>query len=59
VELDMIEALGSAIADDPAVRVVLRNHPFRRLEAEARFAPFRDRIEISAARSMRICATRT
>jgi hypothetical protein len=49
VELDMIEALGNAISGDSAVRVILRNHPFRRLEAEARFALFRERIEVSSA----------
>jgi len=47
VELDMLEAIGAATMSHEDVSVVLRNHPFRRLDREPRFAPYRHRIRVS------------
>jgi hypothetical protein len=48
-ELDMIEAVVAATAERDDIDLVLRNHPFRRIDREARFVPFRSRVIVSAA----------
>lgn len=47
-ELDMIEAVVAATAGRDDLHLVLRNHPFRRLDAEPRYEPHRNRLEISS-----------
>ena len=47
VEIDMVEAVAAA-GENLEVDLVLRNHPFRRIDAMPRFAPFKSLISISS-----------
>lgn len=49
VELDMIEAVAAATRGRDDVEVIVRNHPFRRLDEDSRFTPLRDRVAVSTA----------
>lgn len=47
LEVDMVEAVCAATQGMEGVKLLLRNHPFSRIEEHPRFATWRDRIELT------------
>ena len=47
VEIDMVEAAAAAALGLPGVEIVVRDHPFSRVEEHPRFAAIADRVRIS------------
>jgi surface carbohydrate biosynthesis protein (TIGR04326 family) len=47
-ELEMVDAVCTAVRDLSRIRVTLRNHPFRRIEDDPRFVKYQTRVEITA-----------
>ncbi len=47
VEVDMVEAVATAVRDMDGVKLFLRNHPFSRVEQHPRFAAYKDQIELA------------
>lgn len=47
LELEMIEAACVAVRDLPGIKLLFRNHPFRRIQEHPRFLEFKDQIKIT------------
>jgi len=47
IELEMVDAVCSAVSGVDNVELFLRNHPFRRIEQDPGFVKFKDRIQVT------------